>query len=127
MTTKKCDFLILFPETDRRCNKPATRRYQRRRNGQWGHRCDPHARFLTAPSEPLSAEPEREEPVERTGQMVDGPETGNIVSATVDAIKYEMITFMELDEGHHNPSVMRIKGWYLWSPEGQCWRWSKTR
>lgn len=66
---------------------------------------------------------------EYTAQVKNGPEIGNLISATQLTWRYEMTTHMYVDGGT-NPAVVRVAGWYSWTQTdaGYAWtfEWDRT-
>lgn len=62
--------------------------------------------------------------IEYTGQVLDGPETGNLISSTRESWQYMMFTSMALDGPDSEPSRMLIAGSYGWSNERGGWIWT---
>lgn len=58
---------------------------------------------------------------EYTGQVKDGPETGNLISASVSRWRYEMNVKMYVDGETGIPSDQVIRGWYVWDKSNGAW------
>jgi hypothetical protein len=87
----------------------------------WGY---PHL-FPSEAPEPVVQEPER---IEFTGQLMGGPDHGNLVTATVERFEHHASYWSWLDGPGQGPSeIVAVRGWYRWDAEGGVFRWELQR
>lgn len=63
-------------------------------------------------------------PNEYIGQLMGGPDDGNMVSATTREIRCEVLYRHWLDGPGSDSSELIVRGIYTWDGEAGCFRWT---
>jgi hypothetical protein len=63
------------------------------------------------------------EMTEYTGQCLDRPDEGNLITSSRDRFLFEMTNRRWLDGDHNPPSVETIRGAYVWHASDGVFRW----
>lgn len=63
---------------------------------------------------------------EITGQLIGGPDDGNLVSATVPEIPVRDKTTLWLDGIEEKPTIVETVGTYIWNDERGCFLWKPS-
>lgn len=65
------------------------------------------------------------QPREYTGQLIGGPDEGNLVTATAQMIFTEVVYRHHLEGPHQPPEEVTIFGWYTWNEGRGCFLWER--
>ncbi len=60
---------------------------------------------------------------EYTGQLINGPDNGNLVTSSVAEIETKDILELKLDGPDKGVIKYVTKGWYIWSETENCFYW----
>jgi hypothetical protein len=63
---------------------------------------------------------------EYTGQLVGGPNEGNMVTSSVKEIPFADMIRLWLDGIDKEPTCVVTNGTYIWSDEDGCFNWKLT-
>lgn len=63
---------------------------------------------------------------EYTGQLIGGPDDGNLITATTRRIVFHMVQVMWPDGPSGLATYLISRGEYIWDPEKGCFNWKKA-
>lgn len=60
---------------------------------------------------------------EYTGQLIDGPDEGNLITSSVERVPFQISYTLWLDGPTKKPSTIIVYGDYVWDENDQAFNW----